>query len=293
MKGKIQLEGKVWAAGHGFQIKDAAVSWSGEFTNPGVYDGDAIGVAPGVVGVTDLSRAAGLIPVIVELLDRAPSDDDVTEYDGVTDAPLELTSGVLRVEGDVETFRQGVITVPRFEFCLEPGSYRVRVAYANCDSSRYDYADGADHVRLSLWPSAAEPLRVQKKKENEDDPVKEYRGARSSEELASMLRGPSISHRCLAVVALARRGETGVLSDLMSNNPFDSVFRVYLSALGFAGEAALPLLEEERYREDRDLRLRIVQSLRHVGGEAAKALALKVAEGVDFEMLAEAARDVE
>ena len=60
---------------------------------------------------------------------------------------------MLEIEGKVEIFWQGVITVPRFELCLGPGSYRVRVAYANCDSSRYDYADGADHVRLSLWRS--------------------------------------------------------------------------------------------------------------------------------------------
>ena len=94
-------------------------------------------------------------------------------------------------------------------------------------------------------------------------------------------------------MALARRGETGVLLHLMSINAFDFVFRVYLAALGFARQAGLPLLEKERYCEDRDLRLRIVQSLRNVGGEAAKALALEVAEGIEFEMLAEAAREVE
>jgi hypothetical protein len=134
---------------------------------------------------------------------------------------------------------------------------------------------------------------VHKKKVNEDDPVKEYRGSGSKKELAAMLAGESISHRCLAVVALARLGETGALSDMVARNSFDSVFRVYLAALGFAGEKAIPLLEEESCRQDRDLRLRIAQTLRLIGGAAAKKLASEVADDSEFDMLTEAADEVE
>jgi len=289
----IQLEGTVWVSAHGFQIKDAAAEWSGGWTNQDTFVEDTVGVADGVAGPTDVSRAAGLVPVVLELLDGPPSDADIDDYDGVVDAPIHLVSGAVVIEGDTGTFEHGLAVVPRFGVKVDPGSYRLRIAYANNDTSRYDFSDGADHVRLSLWQAAAEPLVVRKKKANEDDPVLEYRGPRAKGELLERLAGSSISHRCLAVVALARMGETSALAELPAKQPFDSVLRVYLSALGFAGKKALPLLEEEGHREDRDLRLRILQSLRLIGGKAAKKLAAEIVEDTELDMLTEAAEEVE
>lgn len=289
----FQIETTTWVAGHGFQLRDAAARWSGDWTNARTFVEDTVGVGDGVIGPTDISRAAGLMPVIVELLDGPPGDDDIEDYDGVVDVSIELRTGVLELEGDGDVFENGLAVAPRLGLTLEPGSYRVRVAYANNDTSRYDYADGADHVRLSLWRAPSKPLVVHKKKENEDYPVREYRGRRTKAELLAYLEGPSISHRCLAVVALARQGETAALAEVIANNPFDSVLRTYLAALGFAGEGALPLLEEETHRQDRDLKLRIAQSLRLVGGEAAKKMALELAEDTEFGMLRDAADAVE
>lgn len=288
----MQIETRVWVSAHGFQLRDVTAEWTGEWTNSASFVDDAVGVARGVVGPTDLSRAAGQIPVIVELLERAPTDDDLDDYDGVIDAPLELSSGVLRLEGDIEIFEHGLRTTPVLRLSVAPGNYRVRIAYANNDTSRYDYADGADHVRLSLWPAAVEALTIRKRKKSQDEPAKKYRGTRSLDELRAYLGGPSISHRCLAVVALARLREVEVLVDAMANNPFDSVEAVYLAALGFAGKKALPLLADQG-PEDRDLKLRIVQSLRLIGGKAARTLAAEVAEDSDFDMLNEAVEDIE
>jgi hypothetical protein len=61
---------------------------------------------------------------------------------------------------------------------------------------------------------------------------------------------------------------------------------------GFRGQKALPILEEQS-PEDRDLKLRIVQTLRLIGGKPAKKLAATFAEDSEFDMLTEALDDIE
>lgn len=292
MKGTIRIEGTVWAARHGFEVRDRGVAWDGAWANDGSFIADGVGLASGVVGPCILSRSAGVIPVVVELLDGPPSDDDLDDYDTVVDAPLELSTGVVAIEGDSPVFENGLPIVPPFRFAVAPGSYRVRVAYADRDTARYDYADGAEHVRLSFWAADPAKVVVHKKGEGEDDPVREYRGKRTKDELVALLGSDSPSHRCLAVVALARLGEIEALA-AAERDTSDAVRRTYFAALGFAGERALPLVDDETGTKDRDLRLRLAQTLRLVGGAKAKEIAAELADGSDFDMLTEAAEEVE
>lgn len=273
----VQLEGKIWIAAHGFSVVDAGKNDT-KRTNDATFIEDLAGLAEGRVEPYSVSRSAGVVPVILELLDAPPTDDDLDDYDGVVDAPLRLATGLLEVEGDGDT---------RLRATVPPGDYRLRVAYANNRTSRYDYADGADHVRLSLWAAAMAPLSVRKAKEDADDPVKEYAGSRTDAELLEMLQGPSVSHRCLAVVALIQLGHFEKLTKRFEFprrapecEPHDSVLRVYLAALGFAGRAALPVLSEH-VADDSDMLLRIVQTLRLVGDKEAKKLAKQLVEDLD------------
>ena len=273
----VQLEGKIWIAAHGFSVIDAGKNDT-KRTNEASFIEDLAGLAEGRVEPYSVSRSAGLVPFILELLDAPPSDDDLEDYDGVVDAPLRLGTGLLQIDGDGDT--RMTATVP-------PGDFRLRVAYANNNTSRYDYSDGADHIRLSLWAARLSPLSVRKEKEDDDDPVREYAGKRSEKELLEMLTGPSLSHRCLAVVALIQLGQFEKLTKRFEwprsepgNETHDSVIRVYLAAMGFAGAAAVPVLREQTPTDD-DQRLRIVQTLRLAGGKDAKKLAKELVDEVE------------
>lgn len=264
----VQLESRIWIAAHGLDLFDVVENGT-ERTNDATWLEDLVGVCDGRLQPYSWSRSACNAPVVLELLDQAPSDDDI---DGVVDAPLRLTSGLLRITGDGDT---------RISVAVDPGAYRVRVAYANNATSTYDDRDGADHMRLSMWPNALTPFVVRKPKADSDDEREtKYSGTRSKKELLAYLNGPSISHRCLATVALAQQGELAPLVSAMANNPHDAVRLVYLSSLAFGSKKALKILEDERAGDNEEL-FRIVQSLRRIGGKPAKALCDRFVEDLD------------
>lgn len=274
----IQFEGKTWIAAHGFAIYDAVKNET-KRKNERTFIEDLAAVAEGRVEPYSLIRAAGSVPILIEILDSAPVDQDIDDYDAVVDAPLQLASGVLKIEGDIDSFG----------FHLDPGDYRIRVAYANNGTSRDDYPDGADHVRLALWRAPAAALSVRKEFSGIEDPTRDgtgYRVAkqwrRPESDLYAYLEGPSISHRCLAIVGMAQLGKVEELSKYIENNGqhYPTLPSIYLSALGLAGEKALPLIEEADIRDDDD-RLRIVQTLRYIGGDKAKEIAKRLVEDLD------------
>ena len=110
-----------------FTLQDERATWNGVWTNRTVLQ-DGIGLAPGVISVADATRGRGEAPVLVELVD-GPPDDDVDDYDGVVEAPLEAPSGKLRFVSGTEVIPIGTVT---------PGSYRVRVYYGNADAADFD-----------------------------------------------------------------------------------------------------------------------------------------------------------
>ena len=278
---KIQLEFKAWALSHVVTFSDKSAKFAG-WENAATFLEDHVGVANGVVSATNLARAAGPMPVIVELLDSAPADDDVQDYSAVVDAPLTLSSGVLKIVGDAKG-------APAHFLMLAPGDYRVRLAYADQDSAGYDDDYGADHLRASIWQAPRSAIALEKKMVRSDDAQgPSYDGPRSRVEL----EGGSISHRCLAVVALAKLGALDVLAE-HDLSPFDSVHDVYLSALGLAGEAAVESLKREGWSDSLTKKIRILQSLRRIGGERAREAARGIAEqDEDNDEIRSAADDV-
>jgi hypothetical protein len=246
-----QDEQLAWVDQHVLTFKDAAVAWDGSWSNDASFVDDGVGLADGVVSLTSFCRAAGSTPIIVERWPAAPPDDDLDDYDLVVEATLAVPSGELSIEN--ESGEQGKVRIP-------PGTYRVRAHYANEDSCTYDGDDGANHVRVSLFPEAAAPHVQLRKKELGDTPVRTYIGKRSEVELISMLEGGNISHGCLAAVALVRLAKLAPLRERAGHVPL-SVRRVLASVAWLAGAAAIPLLQSMTESSDEDVRERAEQSL--------------------------------
>ncbi len=148
---------------------------------------------------------------------------------------------------------------------------KAKSAASDKDTGRYDYADGAEHARLVLFASPEKPIEVLKPIENVDEPVRPYRGKRSTAELTKRLAAESTSHRCLAAVALLRLGQLDRVIAALDGSP-DAVRRVTASALWFAGEAAQPQLAAFAKDNDTDIRARAAQSLGFLQSAGAKPI---------------------
>ena len=258
-----QSESLVSVDQHVLQFKDAKTKVDGIWTNDPFDDKErGLGIAKGSIWMTDFSRGGGSVPILTEVHLATPANDDLDDYDGVIEGTLALPSGLMSIEN--ESGSVATVKVP-------PGVYRVRVHYGNKDTGRYDYADGAEHARLVLFASPEKPVKVLKPIENEDEPVRQYRGKRSAAELTKMLAAESTSHRCLAAVALLRLGQLDRVLAALDGAP-DAVKRVAASALWFAGEPAEPQLAAFAKDKDADTRARAAQSLGFLKSAGAKPI---------------------
>lgn len=112
--------------------------------------------------VVHFRRAAGAIPLVVEVRADAPAAD----FEGfhlVAEGSFEAPSGALEV-GSPEATWSGRITVP-------PGWLRVQVRQADTDTCTDDASDGADHYRVILWPAPEAKTRVVHSRDVKDDTV--------------------------------------------------------------------------------------------------------------------------
>jgi hypothetical protein len=113
-----------------------------------LYDAGAfarhLGVAPGELSIYT-ARWYGV--VCLELIVRSDQPgDDLTGWDNVAEASLELPSGCLAAFGP-ESYPDG----PRIS--VPPGMYRVR-GYAGGIETVDEYMqEGQDHYRAVLWPA--------------------------------------------------------------------------------------------------------------------------------------------
>ncbi len=266
-----QAEKLVHVDQHVLQFKDSNSKLSGIWTNDPFTTDKGLGTAEGSIWMTDFSRAAGNVPVLMERHSTPPAADDLDDYDGVIEGTLALPSGKMSVENESGT--QATVRV-------SSGTYRARVYYANKDTCRYDYSDGADHARLVLFRAAPGPVRILKPIENEDDPVREYRGERSEAELGDMLGAESTSHRCVAAVALLRLGRIDRVQGALASSPM-SMKRVFTSALWFAGARAEPILATLAKDADADIRTRAAQSLGFLKSRGAKRIVAPLVDDED------------
>jgi hypothetical protein len=94
----------------------------------------------------------GTVRVRAEVHDAAPPIEG--EWDHITEAGISVHSGVLRVEGCIDT--TGV------DYKVAPGPYRVRCCHAN-RSAGVDVGDGGDWYLIQAWPGQGPERRVLKR----------------------------------------------------------------------------------------------------------------------------------
>lgn len=190
----------VYVAQHLFFVRDQGVTFDGKFTND-PWSGDNLGTARGVIAVQS-PKGGGNVPVFVEVHDALWSDDAPARFEKVAEGSVECASGTLVIEGE-----QNDASVSPLEIQLAPGTWRARVLFADLDSATYDDEDGADHYVIQLARGAAMDATVTRANEPVDDPIREYNGEQSADELEAIARGKDGSAACSALVSLARLGE--------------------------------------------------------------------------------------
>ena len=109
-----------------------------------------LGVYPGVLCI--LTARNMDVPLTVEVYDTAPQDD-LTDWDHVIEASLDVPSGCIRVSGGGGMFEASP------EIRLAARVYRKRVSFGGIYTISNDGLDGSDHYRVVLWPGApADPV---------------------------------------------------------------------------------------------------------------------------------------
>lgn len=103
-----------------------------------------VGVYPGALCI--LTARNMDVPLTVEVYTAAPQDD-LTVWDHVVEASLDVPSGCVQVSAGVNEYAP--------EIRLAAGTYRARVYFGGVYTLSADGMDGSDHYRVVLWPGAA------------------------------------------------------------------------------------------------------------------------------------------
>jgi hypothetical protein len=166
----------VYAGNHQFYLEDAdaraayaAMDYqvaAQDLWKPG-DSANMLSVIPGKVAVG--TGSYDNVRVTIDLFDQKPAED-LTDWDHVTEATLELSSGQLEIYGCPDPDVVGTIQVPS-------AVYRLRIHYGNLEASELGGAasnEGTeeepgeeevapDHYRIVLWPEAFSPPRILKR----------------------------------------------------------------------------------------------------------------------------------
>lgn len=256
------LETVVHIAHHQFFVQDAEARWDGQFrNNPWAQEGP--GVADGLLGVLS-PRAAGPAPVFLEIHRKEPVLPN-DRFCKITEADLEILSGTLQIFGEENTE-----SLPGLDFRVTPGTYTVRILYADLNTVTYGGCDGAEHYFLQMYPLELSAIfaeetegasgeyaigsnaimgnsqrnfssRILRPYEDLDYPIREPVDARSVPELHWQAQNGSPSERCSAAVALGRKKQLKAVQQMALS---DSSRAVRLVAVG-----ALALMEAREYLE--------------------------------------------
>lgn len=148
----LRFEFELFADYYQFYLQDESVqgdlssSWTPEAVDR------LLALAQGAIGIGTVRNMN--VPVIVEVADDAPADDEMSSWDQVNECTLEVLSGRIVVAGCTDYLPEAArIEVP-------PGSYRARVYYGKLSSVSEDGLDGDDHYKVVLWKAATVPFRV-------------------------------------------------------------------------------------------------------------------------------------
>lgn len=153
---KMRFEFELFADYFQFYLQDESVEGNlGDSWTPEAVD-RLLAVALGTVGVGTVRNMK--VPVVVEVADNEPADDDVKAWDQVNECSVEVPSGRIVVAGCTDYFPDAArIEVP-------PGSYRARVYYGDLNSISDNGLQGNDHYKVVLWSAPPEPLKVLKQR---------------------------------------------------------------------------------------------------------------------------------
>ena len=138
-----------------FYIQDEAAA--GDLSQS--WDEEAVArlfaIAPGTVGIGTVRNTD--VPIVMEIHDHEPRDD-LSEWDHVVEASLDVPSGKIVIAGCTDYFPDAMrLDVP-------PGCYRVRVSYGSLDALSEDKLSGDDHYRLQLWPGIKDNPKILKQR---------------------------------------------------------------------------------------------------------------------------------
>jgi hypothetical protein len=111
-----------------------------------------LAVEEGIIGVGTISD--GIVSVVLEIADSEPNED-MSRWDQVNEATIEVPSGRLIVAGILDHLRDARA------IDLEPGSYRTRLYYGDL-GSLINGIFSNEHYKLIMWRAAPGPLLVLK-----------------------------------------------------------------------------------------------------------------------------------
>lgn len=115
-------------------------------------DDRLLAVEEGIIGVGTIHD--GYISVAVEIAD-SESDEDMSRWDQVNEATIEVPSGRLIVAGMFDC-------LPHVRpIDLEPGSYRTRLHYGDLGSLSHGSFSN-EHYKVTMWSAAPGPPLVLK-----------------------------------------------------------------------------------------------------------------------------------
>lgn len=139
---------------HQFYIQDADV----EEDIPAYWDANSrdalLMVGDRIIGVGTARELD--VPVTVSIIAKEPEDEDLSQWDHVTECSLNLPSGKLVVTSPTETIYEAN------KIDVTPGNYAVRVYHADLDDVDHEGFEGGDFYRVVLWPSPPVEPRVLK-----------------------------------------------------------------------------------------------------------------------------------
>lgn len=104
---------------------------------------DGLAVVPNAFAVRTARNTT--VPVVVEVRDSAPQDDDFDEWDRINECSLDVPSGRIVVAGCTDYFPTAA------RIAVEPGSYRARIYYGGLDTITGNGLQSNDHYRVVSW----------------------------------------------------------------------------------------------------------------------------------------------
>ncbi|APR80820.1 Hypothetical protein A7982_06167 [Minicystis rosea] len=249
-----RLETVVYVAAHQLYLRDPDVEWDGAYTNDPWSGGDGLGVAKGVIGVQS-PRAAAHAPVFVELLDGAPGEAP-SRFIKVTTASVDVSKGRLAVMGE-----ENEESSKPLEFELAPGTYEVRVLYADLDTITYDDDDGAEHYVIQLWPGSEKEAEIVRGSDPVDEPVRTTTTPHAAAE--ADLKSDDASTAAHALVELARAGGVEEVARLGKEHPSRALRLLAVNALRLVG--ARDALQAFAESDDLAIRGNVGRALERLG----------------------------